>query len=242
MGLPSLILPLANHNALKNPPNSTISFSISSSVVKDDLLLLICQSMNETVLAPSGWTELGSQATQGITSGVGSTRLIVFYRFATGSEAGQSVTVSLSGLSMLLGQVVVVRGVEKKQFSSSDNFSNGSGTSTGSAPITLTFPCTKISKRQNSRVLIMSSINRQLSFTDNFTDLASNSNLESIEELIDRSVNISNTGGGLACWTGIKTTPGVIGTTTATFSGLTTQVFGYMVLILRSHRNIITFT
>lgn len=66
-----------------------------ASVAVGDLLLLLVESANEAITAPSGWTEVtNSPQSTGTPAAAGGVRLGVFWRIATGSDA---VTVTDTG-------------------------------------------------------------------------------------------------------------------------------------------------
>lgn len=191
-----------------------------------DLLLLLCESANQaiSITSPAGWTEVGSQASQGTGTAAGlvATRLAVFYKFTTGTET--NVVLAAAG-NHTIGRMVAFRNV---------NFRNpfnatGSGASAAANGTALTLPAVTTTI-PNSMIVLCASTSFDGNNVATFNVLPTNANLTSITERIDSTNNAGN-GGGLVLWTAFKTTVGSTGTSSATSAQ--SAVYGYLTIALR---------
>ena len=202
-------------------------------ILNKDLLLLLCQSANQVIALPTGWLEVGTQSSQavGTASTALGTRLAVFYKFTTGTEA--NVAVADSG-TVTTGQIFAFRGVNRK--GPFNAITSGASLATGSTAVTMPSVTTTI---PNSMIVLCLANDRSANNTNNFTANAVNANLTSITERGDATTNAGagNGGGGTAMWTAYKTTVGATGTTTATNAAAVT--YGYLTIALRPERRII---
>lgn len=72
--------------------SGALSVGAVAGVQADDLILLFCESANQAVSTPSGFTEVpGSPSGTGTAGAAGAVRLTVFYRIATGADSSTSV-------------------------------------------------------------------------------------------------------------------------------------------------------
>lgn len=219
-----------------------ISFSIPTTTRSKDLLLLVCQSANEVIDTPVGWTEIGNQNLQARSSPL-LTRLAVFYKFASYTDSGGTITIA-TNQDHTMGQVLVFRYVDRLGFASTENYSSSSGvtTSLGSALNIMSIDSTVKPKRTDCLVLTIAAIARDFNSSDNFSTNAVNYNLTSVTELADQSTNVG-LGGGIAVWSGVNKTLSTVGLTTAIYDGSSlVQPFGSLILNLRPSRNLTHFS
>lgn len=199
-----------------------ITVNLPSSYSVGDLLLLFCESANQSITAPSGWTEIGAQASQGTgTAGAaGGVRLATFYKFATSSES--SVTIADSG-DHTFGIMAAFSGVDSSNpFNASASGIDSSATSALSWPIVTTTV-------DGCMIINCVASDYDASAIGRFSSW-SNSSLSSITEAIDRFYS-SGTGGGVGMAYGIKTSAGAVSATTCT--ELSAVVHGYLTLALK---------
>lgn len=223
----------------------TISFDIPTSTRSKDLLLLLCQSFDEVISSPSGWNEIGNQSLQSYSASP-ETRLAVFYKFASGSDAGSTVTTN-TNVDHTVGQVLVFRGVDRLGFASTTNYSSSSGITTiGNGtlidPYVIDIYSDVTPQRTDCLTVIMGGISRKFNATNNFS-IPINTNLTSIQRLTDESKN-TGSGGGIFAWAGNNDELNAVGWTTATYNptNTTPPSYGSLVLNLRPIRNLTSFS
>lgn len=79
---------------------ASLSVQMPASVDAGDLLLMhACNGESRTFTTPSGWTSMGSIASSG------TMRSIIYYKVATGSEGGSTVTLTPSGTARMAALV-----------------------------------------------------------------------------------------------------------------------------------------
>lgn len=223
---------------------TVIDFTVPSTAGKNDLLLLCCQSSDEVIVPPSGWTEIGNQNVQS-RSDIALTRLAVFYKFADFSDPGSTVTTDTNN-DHTMGQILVFRGVDKLGFAATTNYSSVSGITSGSgtvqSPYILSINSTVKPTRSDCSILAIAAISRDFNSTDNFSTIAINPNLTSITELTDVTVN-TGSGGGIVAWSGTNSGLSTVGMTTAVYSGSgNSQAYGGLIINLRPKRNLTSFS
>ena len=219
-----------------------INFTIPTTTRPKDLLLLVCQSADEVIDIPTGWSEIGDQNIQSRSTPL-ATRLGVFYKFADSADTGGTVTIATNP-DHTMGQVLVFRYVDRLGFASTENYSSSSGvtTSLGSVLNMLSVNSTVKPKRTDCLVLTMAAIARDFNSSDNFSTNAVNPNLTSITEITDQTSNVG-LGGGIVVWSGVNKSLATVGFTTAVYDGSTlTQPYGSLVLNLRPTRNLTSFS
>lgn len=202
--------------------SGSITVGVPSSYSSGDLLLLICESANQTISAPSGWTEIGSQESQGTgTAGaVGGVRLAVFYKFASSSES--SVTVSDSG-NHTGGIMVAFRGVD-----TSTPFNTYASGIDSSATSSLSWP-TVTTDIDGCMIINCVASDYEVISGSRLSSWA-NSSLVSITEAVDTYYS-AGAGGGIGMAYGIKTSAGSVNATTCT--EVSAEVHGYLTLALK---------
>ena len=202
---------------------AALSVPAPAGILAGDLLLLVCESANQAITAPTGYTEIGAQASQatGTAAAAGGVRLAVFYKFTTGTEA--NITVADSG-DHTTARIHAFRNVNyTNPFNAT---ASGIGTPANTAvtmpAVTTTVP--------NAMIVLCLANDRDIASTNNFAANAVNANLTTITERTDQTVT-TGAGGGIALWTAFKTTVGSTGTTTATNGAAVT--YGYLTIALR---------
>jgi hypothetical protein len=199
----------------------------------NDLLMILVHSENQAITAPTGWTEVGSQATQSVgAAGVaGGTRLGVFWKWAAATNP--NVTVADTGV-LTCAQAIAFRYVSTiNPFIATSGGAQASSTANPTLPaVTTTVP--------NSLIFFAVAMGNDLSAgTNNFTSLT-NANLTSITERMDTNV-ITQQGGGVAAWTAYYLPTGNTGTSTAVKNtattgggwGTTADTTAYLTIALR---------
>lgn len=190
-----------------------ISPAIPVGVVADDFLVLVVESANEPVAAPSGWSEMSSspQGT-GTAAGTTSTALQVFTKWATGSDSAPSVNDAGDHTS---AQVFAFGGCLTG--GSPIDVQTGNVEAAGSTAVT--YPSVTSTVADDLVVYLVSWA----------TDIASDrhsgftgGNATRIGERFDGGSALGN-GGGFALLTGHKNTAGATGTPTATLATSTVQ-------------------
>jgi len=186
-----------------------ITVGLPASVAKYDLLVIFCETANEAVSTPSGWTAVTAQGT-GTAAGATSTRISIFYKIHSGSES--DVSISDPG-DHIVGRMLAFRGVD---IASPIHTSNGD---TGASDTAVTFPAVTTTK---ANCLIISTVANATDTTLTTCSGYTNASLSSITERSD-SGTISGNGGSLAVMTGILASAGASGGTTATLSAASVQ-------------------
>lgn len=222
--------------------SATGSASISvgfPTVILNDLLFIMVHTSNVTVNTPSGWTEIGSQATQSIgsASAAGGVRLAVFWKWATGAQGAQTITTTGAGnANLTAGISMAFRHVNRvNPFIST---ANGSQAST-SANVTCNGITTVI---PNALILWAIAGGRDGNGTlfSNST-AAFNANLTNIVKQSDNSTN-AQSGGGLANYTSYLLETGSTGNSTAVKSPAWTDSSAHLTIGLRSKARRFTLT
>ncbi len=192
-----------------------IAPGIPAGLVNDDLMLLVVESANQAITAPTGWTEIGSQATQstGTAAAAGGVRLGVFWKIYGGLEAAPSVADTGDHTT---GIIIGIRGADP-----SNPFHLTSG-SAAAANTSMTWP-TFSTTVDNIMVVLATAVDTDAASTTNVGAVTAAS-LASIVEQHDQSV-ISGAGGGVHIATATKAAAGALGTITATASTSVTHAY-----------------
>ena len=211
---------------------AAISPPLPAGVAVGDLLLLLCETAAESVTAPTGWTEIGAQASQstGTAAAIGATRLAVFYRFYT---TGLAAPTTNAVTNHIAGQTIALRGVNRR-----NPFSGATSGFLATASASLTMPAVSTTA-PNSMIVLCVANDRDSTGAANFAAAAVNANLTSITERMD-ATTASGAGGGVALWTAYFATVGSTGTSTATNAASNT--YGYLTLALRPTRRVFSFS
>lgn len=198
-----------------------ISLTVPTGIINDDLLIIICESANQAITAPSGWTEVGSQATQstGTAATAGGVRLAVFWKIAGGLES--SVSIADSG-DHTTGIMFAVRGADPQ------NPFHNSASSAAAASTSMTWP-TFSTTVANTLILMLTAVDTDLASTATVGNITA-ANLAGITEIHDQTV-IAGAGGGVHAAYGTKATAGALGSMTAT--GSTSVTHAYLTLAVQ---------
>ena len=183
-----------------------VSPTAPTDIQEDDLGILICESANQAVSAPSRWTEVPDspqgQGTAGAASGV---RLTLFYRII---QVGDSApTVADSG-DHTVAQFIVFRGADiANPFHATVGATQSASTSVTLPSITTTIPY--------CGVLYFIATNKDANDSNIFSSWTFPSGLEDASGLNGRST-ASGAGGGITFGGGIYAGSGTLGTGSVT--------------------------
>lgn len=190
-----------------------------------DIGILLVQTSNQAVVAPSGWTEItGSPQGTGTAGAAGSTRLCAFWKRAA-SAAETAPTVADSG-NHQMGVILTFRGC----ITTGDPINISSGGVKTPASTSLTFNSVTTTVSDCLIVLAVGS-STDANSTAEFSAWT-NANLAgpSITEAFDTSGNTLN-GGGIGAAYGGKATAGSTGTSTVT--SVTSATYGFLTFALK---------
>lgn len=178
-----------------------------------DLMLMIVETANEAIATPSGWTA-GPDSPRGTGTGGGtsSTRLTLFYKVATSSETGPTISDSADHRII---EVLLFSGCP----ASVSPFNTSSGDVEASTTTATTFPGLTTTADD---CLIVAMITRDTDSASAGVSAWANSDLAYLQEIVD-SGSASGNGGGIAAAIGPKYVAGSVGATTATISPAATQ-------------------
>jgi len=183
-----------------------VSPALPSGWQQNDIFLLFCETANQAVTAPSGWTAVsGSPQGTGTAGGTAATRLSVFWRRATASESAP--TVADPG-NHVVAAILAFRNVVE----SGDPWDVTAGNVLSSASTSVSIPSATTSVPGCMVVVAVAT------GPDTNTAQCSgwlNSNLVGLTELVDYYSNQGN-GGGFGVAAGTQTAAGNYGATTAT--------------------------
>jgi hypothetical protein len=178
---------------------------------QNDLFLLLVESDNQAITAPSGYTEQGAQASKatGTTGGTGAsaTRLGVFWKIAGSSESGPSVADTGNHTS---AQLLAFSGVNTSSpFDASTDGVEATSDTSGSVQSVTTTAAGEL-------VVVVCSTGADVASTAQFSAWA-NSNLTGLAEITDQCGTAGN-GGGFGAAAGTMATAGATGATTVTLA------------------------
>ncbi|MBI4386742.1 MAG: fibronectin type III domain-containing protein [Elusimicrobia bacterium] len=202
--------------------SGALSVPVPTCYADNDVFLLFVESANETIVTPSGWTELSNSPTYtGTAASAGGVRLGVFYKVVSGAQSDVSVADSGNHTTAI---IAAFRGVD-----TANPIHVTSGSVDASATSSLSAP-SLITTSANTVIVNAIGLDKDLGDTDTLSSWA-NANLVGLTEVHDQTVN-TNAGGGIAYSTGVKTQPGATGNTTAT--GDTAEKHAYLTIALKS--------
>lgn len=201
--------------ALAVPWPTTGSYAVG------DYALLFVESSNETIAAPSGWSEVAnSPQGTGTAATEGAVRLAAFQRFAA-STSESTVTIADTG-DHTTAQIHVFGGVDA---TTPINVSAGSVLAT--ADVSWTFP--SVTTTRPDCLIVNAAANDRDTNSAALISGWTNSSLSSLTERHDQTV-ANSTGGGLAIASGGLATAGGSGETTAT--NVTSTTAAYLTIAL----------
>jgi hypothetical protein len=181
--------------------------ALPTGIASGDLLILLCETANEAVTTPTGWTIApSSPQSTGTAAATTATRLSIFYRIATGSD---SAPVIADPGDHLIAQIMAFTGVDQ-----TTPFNASAGDVNASASTAVTVPAVTTTC-DNAWILACCSW-----VTDTATAQASgqtNANLSGGAERMDASTTSGN-GGGFSVVTGLLALAGNSGTTAVTLA------------------------
>jgi hypothetical protein len=172
----------------------------------NDIFLLFCETANEAVTAPTGWTEVASspQGT-GTAGGTSATRLTVFWRRATSSETAP--TIADPGDHICAG-ILAFRNVVET--GNPWDVTVGDVLTTASTSVTIPGATTTV-----PGCMVVVAVATGPDTTTAQCSGWTNTNLQNLQELVDYYTNSGN-GGGFGVAAGTMTNAGNYGSTTAT--------------------------
>lgn len=177
--------------------------TLPSGSLDDDILILVCStSLDATISAPTGWTDLGQVAT-----GNTAARISVFWKRYVAGGGAPTVTLnsSANGCCQILGVIGCVKNGSPWDATQINNQNGNNGSASEFVNgITTTVP--------NALVVVLATINGTTSGAGTAFSGWTNSDLSSLTERMDFQGGAMNVGGA----TGGKAVPGVVGNTTFT--------------------------
>ncbi len=195
--------------------------TIPAGSTTNDILLLVVETSNNTVAAPSapaGWVAItNSPQGFGTSDAIGSTSVNIFWKRHSGSEA--TPTMADPG-EHVNAQIFAFRGCVNtgNPWSDTAGSSNASATTAFSA----TGP-TSTTANELAVIVVVSDIDSSTARWTTANNMACGT-LTSITNREDQSTNAGN-GGGIAVWTGTKATAGAYGSVTATANNATAMAW-----------------
>jgi hypothetical protein len=172
----------------------------------NDIFLLFCETANEAVTAPTGWTEVAnSPQGTGTAGGTSSTRLTVFWRRATSSETAP--TIADPGDHICAG-ILAFRNVVET--GNPWDVTAGDVLTTASTSVTIPGATTSV-----PGCMVVVAVATGPDTTTAQCSGWTNTNLQNLQELVDYYTNSGN-GGGFGVASGTMTNAGNYGSTTAT--------------------------
>lgn len=179
--------------------NGAITVGLPTGWQQGDLLLLLCESANETVATPSGWTQIsGSPQSAGTPGAAGGVRLTVFYKIAAVGES--SVSVADSG-NHTCGVMAACRG-----FNTDSPFNAIGAQVVNASSQTYDFPSVTTTA-SDCLMLYAIATDYDANSTTNFSNWLG---VVGITEYVDQSVQ-TQAGGGLGLAAGVNTSSGNVG-------------------------------
>jgi hypothetical protein len=169
----------------------------------------------------TGWQLTSSPQGTGTAGGTAATRLSVFYRWVTGTEAAPGV--GDSG-DHQIARIIAYSGVHP---TTPFNVQTGNVKTTASTAVTFPSVTTTVA---DCMILLMEAHALPDSTSTAIISGQTNANLSAITERMDNNTNAGN-GGGFSLTEGIKATAGATGTTSATLTTSATQ--GWITLALQ---------
>jgi len=189
--------------------NATVSYRAAI----NDFLVLFVETANQSVTTPSGWTQFanGSQGT-GTAGGTSATKLSAYYKISDGTDT--SVSASVTGGDHVYALVL---GLWNQSVSSPIDVTGGDVEASSSTSVS--FPSVTTS---NPSCFILNCTSYATDASTNTLSSISNTNLSDIRYIGSGGTTIGN-GGGVSVVSGVKSTAGSTGNTTATLSSSSVQ-------------------
>lgn len=221
-GIPSPTLPTVASVGTEFSSTGAPTATLPSGWQENDILLLVLQQSNEAnVTAPSGYKQIGPQNGIGTAAAAGSVKLSIFWKRATSSESAP--TIPDTG-DHTYGVMLAIRGcptVDDPFHFGGNAWNFTAGTSwTGSGGYATTV--------DNS--LVMCVVGHAVDSASPQFSGWTNADLASVTEQFDGSTT-NGTGGGIAIATGARIAAGAVGATTATIASSTVTVSSRIVWI-----------
>jgi len=187
--------------------------TVSCRAVVNDFLVLFVETANQSVTTPSGWTQFanGSQGT-GTAGDSAATKLSAYYKISDGTDT--SVSASVTGGDHVYALVL---GLWNQSVSSPIDVTGGSVEASSSTSVS--FPSVTTS---SPNCFILNCTSYATDAVNNTLSSISNTNLSDISYIGSGGTTIGN-GGGVSVISGIKSTAGSTGNTTATLSSSSAQ-------------------
>lgn len=192
---------------------SNITPGLPSGHTTNDILILFVESANQSVTAPSGYSQIGPQNGIGTAAASGSTRLAVFWKRDGGSESAPTIT---STGNRTMGVIIAVSGCVTTgnpfhfMWNGFKKTASTSYSALGNATVT-------------GNTLIIYGISQAISSTGTKLSSVANSSLSSVTTQFDASTT-DGVGGGIAVVSGILAAQGSYGSLTATEGSSTSDV------------------
>lgn len=181
----------------------------STGRVSGDLLILVCETANEVVSTPSGWTLVPDTPSDngGTAAAIGSVRLTMFYKVSDGTET----TVSIADPGNHIAAIGLVYRGQK-----ASGFIGDTATTFNAAETAIDFPDITTTMDM-SLIQFVAATDRDSTATNSFTGstFVSNTIVAQPTEQVDNTT-ASGAGGGFGVFTGIKPTAGALGVATVT--------------------------
>lgn len=183
-----------------------ITPGLPASYASGDIFLLMVETANQAVSAPSGYAAVtNSPQGTGTAGAAGGVRLSVFWKRATGSEVAPTVADTGDHQSAM---ILCLRGCA----TSGDPWEASAGDVEASASATITFPA--VTTLGTDRLIVQMAAN-DADLSGPQVSAWANSTMQFLCEVAD-NFSGSNTGGGLAAGVGGMNTAGSTGSSTAT--------------------------
>jgi hypothetical protein len=193
----------------------TVAPTLPASLIEGDLMLLFVETENQTISAPSGWTEVAdSPQGTGTAAAADAVGLQIFYRrFVTGdvaptvADSGDHTYARIAGFRGVIATGdpwdVTVGGVE----ATADTSASADGDTT-----------------TVDNCLVVVAIAHEIDSSSAQFSAWANADLDDLAEISDAGTS-SGDGGGIGVATGIKAVAGAFGVTTATVAASTKKAF-----------------
>lgn len=182
-----------------------------------DIGILICETAQEAIATPSGWTEVAnSPQGTGTAASTTATRLTIFWKRAT-SNSEADVSISDAG-DHIVASILAFRGC--LEAGTPTNVTAGDvETSTTATSVTIPGATTTVN---NCLIVMITSVMTDDTITNQYSGSWSNGNVTSLTERKELCLQHGN-GGGFMVATGVKAAAGNYGSTTCTLAQGTRQ-------------------
>lgn len=205
-----------------------LTVPVPTGIRNDDMLILIVETANQAITAPTGWTEFtNSPQSTGTAAAAGGVRLGAYWKIASGAEASVSVADSGDHQTAIM---FAVRGVDP-----SSPIDTTAGRVDATATTAMSWQ-TLTTTNANEMILMLTANDQDLAGTAQVGTITAAS-LTGITEIHDQTV-IAGAGGGVHAAYGFKATAGSIGTMTAT--GAASVTHAYLTVALKGRSDAIS--